>query len=94
MVKQALGPGMSTAALAMRNQVKANQLRRWVMLHQSAGSAPAPMLLPVTVAAPTAPWASTAHCDQAQAVEIDVAGWPASRRHGVTVRVRRSSSSS
>ena len=78
MVEQALRPGMSTAGLAMRNQVNANQLRRWVMLHQRAGTAPAPMLLPVTVAAPTVALPNNAQRDDA--IEIDVAG--------VTVRVR------
>lgn len=55
MVEQALSPGMSTAGLAMRNQVNANQLRRWVLLHRvresTASSAdPGPQrLLPVNV---------------------------------------------
>jgi len=30
-------PGMSMAGLAMRNQVNANQLRRWVTLHRKRG---------------------------------------------------------
>lgn len=49
-VGQALRPGMSLAGLAMRNQVNANQLRRWVMLHQRAWPAPSQALLPVTIA--------------------------------------------
>jgi len=52
-VEQACVPGMSVAGLAMRNEVNANQLRHWVLLHQrgrsSAQTAP-PRLLPVTVA--------------------------------------------
>ena len=40
-VEQALQPGRSLAGLAMRNQVNANQLRRWVKLHrQGAGEPP------------------------------------------------------
>jgi transposase-like protein len=49
-VGQALRPGMSMAGLAMRNQVNANQLRRWVMLHQRAWPGPKQGLLPVTIA--------------------------------------------
>lgn len=52
-IEQALQPGMSVASLAMHNQVNANQLRRWVMVHQRRG-APAPepsRLLPVTIQA-------------------------------------------
>ncbi len=50
-VEQALKPGMSSAGLAMRNQVNANQLRRWVLLHRRhADLPPGPRLLPVTLA--------------------------------------------
>lgn len=51
-VEQACQPGMSVAGLAMRNQVNANQLRHWVLLHQRGRSSTqaAPRLLPVTVA--------------------------------------------
>jgi transposase-like protein len=52
-VEQAMQPGMSMAGLAMRNQVNANQLRRWVMLHRRGmGDVLAAVkLLPVTIAA-------------------------------------------
>ena len=45
-------PGMSMAGLAMRNQVNANQLRRWVKLHRqgAGGGAAVATLLPVTIA--------------------------------------------
>ena len=33
-VEHALKPSMSTAGLAMRNEVNANQLRRWAKLHR------------------------------------------------------------
>ena len=52
-VEQACQPGMSVAGLAMRNQVNANQLRHWVLLHQRGRSSTqmaSPRLLPVTVA--------------------------------------------
>ena len=49
-VEQALKPGMSAAGLAMRNQVNANQLRRWMSLHRvRSGLVPVAHLLPVTV---------------------------------------------
>ena len=69
-VEQALVPGTSLAGLAMRHQVNANQLRRWVTLSQRMGSAPAAQLLAVTVAAPPAP--STAPIGHA--IEVDLAG--------------------
>lgn len=52
-VEQAMQPGMSMAGLAMRNQVNANQLRRWVTLHRrgTGDVAAAVKLLPVTIAA-------------------------------------------
>ncbi len=84
-VEQALLPGMSVAGLAMRNQVNANQLRRWVTLRQRAGSAPAPTLLPVTVAAPTPP--SSARDDPA--IELAVAGVVVRVRSGVDAATLR-----
>ena len=52
-VEQAMQPGMSMAGLAMRNQVNANQLRRWVTLQRRGMGdvAAAVKLLPVTIAA-------------------------------------------
>ena len=52
-IEQALQPGMSVASLAMHNQVNANQLRRWVLVHQqrSAPAAQPSRLLPVTIQA-------------------------------------------
>ena len=51
-VERAMQPGMSMAGLAMRNQVNANQLRRWVKLHRqgAGGVAAVATLLPVTIA--------------------------------------------
>tara|TARA_B100001105_G_scaffold242971_1_gene223569 strand:+ start:905 stop:1300 length:396 start_codon:yes stop_codon:yes gene_type:complete len=80
-VEQALIPGTSLAGLAMRHQVNANQLRRWVMLRQRLGSAPAPApkLLPVMVAAPPVRSSESS----GNAVEIDVAGVVVKVRSGV-----------
>jgi len=50
-VEQATQRGMSMAGLAMRNQVNANQLRRWVMLRRQGAGDVAVKLLPVTIAA-------------------------------------------
>lgn len=79
-VEQALRPGMSMAGLAMRNQVNANQLRRWVALRRRAMyPASSPALLPVTIAPEPMPMPVVAERAE-EAVEIDMAN--------VTVRVR------
>lgn len=82
-VDQALVPGTSLAGLAMRHQVNANQLRRWVTLRQRLGSeaapAPAPKLLPVVVTAPPV----TSSESSAHAIELDVAGVVVKVRSGV-----------
>ncbi len=55
-VDQALVPGMSLAGLAMRNQVNANQLRRWVMLRERGSTlAPSQAMLPVVVSTVSEP---------------------------------------
>jgi transposase len=83
-IEQAMRPGMSMAGLAMRNQVNANQLRRWVHLHQrrEAGATAATRLLPVTVVAPDVP-ATKLPCSAAPAVEIELAGAVVRVRDGV-----------
>lgn len=56
LVEHALKPGMSVAGLAMRNQVNANLLRRWMQLHQHrVAGMPASQLLAVTVSEVSAP---------------------------------------
>ena len=73
-VEKALQPGMSTAGLAMRNQVNANQLRRWVKLHrQGAGGQAAAKLLPVTLSSRRGVVATISR-SQGCAVEIELAG--------------------
>lgn len=79
-VEQAMRPGMSLAGLAMRNQVNANQLRRWVLLHrrEAAGQAVgqvagASRLLPVTIAPQAVPLHAMA-CSPSAPVEIELAG--------------------
>jgi transposase len=74
-VEQAMQPGMSMAGLAMRNQVNANQLRRWVALHRrdAGAAAMAVKLLPVRLAAAR----EVAHATNRPSgapVEIELAG--------------------
>ena len=49
LVAQAGQPGVSVAALAMRHEINANQLRRWMRLEHLAQPTRAPIVLPVTV---------------------------------------------
>jgi transposase-like protein len=87
MVEQALKPGMSTAGLAMRNQVNANQLRRWVQLYRaSAATVLMPRLLPVMVAPEQG---SVAARTPTHGIEIEVAGTVVRVREGVDSRTLR-----
>jgi transposase-like protein len=81
-VEQAMQPGMSMAGLAMRNQVNANQLRRWVTLHRRGMGdvAAAVKLLPVTAAHVVAP---TKTRSTGAPVEIELAGAVVRVRDGV-----------
>lgn len=54
-VEQALVPGTSTAGLAMKHGINANQLRRWMRLHQQGGAPALPRVLPVTLSMSAAP---------------------------------------
>ncbi len=69
-MEQALRPEMSVAGLAMRNQVNANLLRRWMQLgcRRAGGEA---ALLPVTITGVVAPVRGNG---SAAPVEIEVAG--------------------
>lgn len=49
LVAQASRPGVSVAALAMRHEINANQLRRWMGLEHLAQPAQTPAVLPVAV---------------------------------------------
>ena len=49
LVRQAALPGVSVAALAMRHEINANQLRRWMRLEHLAQPTRPPAILPVTV---------------------------------------------
>ena len=69
LVEQALKPEVSVAGLALRNGVNANQLRRWVQLHQRR-SAAAVKLLPVTITPEVAPEPAR----RAPPIEIELPG--------------------
>ena len=88
-IEQARRPGMSLAGLAMSNQVNANQLRRWVVLHSKERevSESAPSLLPVTVAAAPLPLARGE--SRGAAVEIEFGGALVRVRDGVSATTLR-----
>ena len=69
-VQQAALPGMSVAGLAMRNDVNANQLRRWVQLYRRRGAVQAGRLLPVTITSD----AAAEHAVRAAPIEIELPG--------------------
>ena len=86
LVEQALKPGMSTAGLAMRNQINANQLRRWVLLHRRCEVVgPVTRLLPVTVA----PELAVAVNPPQPGIEIEFGGALVRVRQGVDASALR-----
>lgn len=88
LIEQALKAGMSTAGLAMRNQVNANLLRRWVQLHRrDVDRAATPKLLAVTVA--PEPVMAAAAVQPPPCIEIELGGAVMRVRHGVDVDVLR-----
>ena len=85
-IEQAIRPGMSMAGLAMRNQVNANQLRRWVQLHRRLeGGAPMPRLLPISVA----PEQVVTESRATSGIEIEINGAVVRVRHGVDAEALR-----
>ena len=72
LVEQASRPGVSVAALAIRHEINANQLRRWMRLAQPARM---PSIVPVTVL-PCAPVAASAVASlpPPPPIEIELAG--------------------
>lgn len=79
LVAQASRPGVSVAALAMRHEINANQLRRWMRLEHLGQAARTSAVLPVVVAA--APCAAERGAAMVQAaaparapIEVEIAG--------------------
>ena len=86
LVEQARRPGVSVAALAMRHEINANQLRRWIRLDHLVAPARAPAVLPVVVAPQPCGLESAAAIPQPTPVslpiEIEVAGALVRVHHG------------
>jgi transposase len=75
LVAQAGRPGVSVAALAMRHEINANQLRRWMRLEHLAQPTRTPALLPVTLVPQDCGQESAAASPQpVPPIEIEVAG--------------------
>jgi transposase len=86
LVAQAGRPGVSVAALAMRHEINANQLRRWMRLKHLAQPARSPAVLPVTLAAQDRQFDSCAAPPRpapiCSPIEIEVAGAIVRVHHG------------
>jgi len=93
LVEEAGRPGASVAGLAMRHEVNANQLRRWMRLQQqeqaSAGRA---VLLPVTVTHSSLPSEGPAAAERSSppVIEIELGGAKVRVRDGFDARQLRS----
>jgi transposase len=75
LVAQASRPGVSVAALAMRHEINANQLRRWMRLEHLAQPTRVPAILPVTLLpGEVGREAAAAPLQPAPPIEIEVAG--------------------
>ena len=86
LVAQAARPGVSAAALAMRHEINANQLRRWMRLEHLARPARAPVVLPVVLPSQPCDLQPAAAPPQsapiALPIEIEVAGAVVRVHHG------------
>jgi transposase len=86
LVAQAGQPGVSVAALAMRHEINANQLRRWMRLKHLEQSARPPAIVPVTLAAQDREFDSCAAPPRpapiCPPIEIEVAGAIVRVHHG------------
>lgn len=86
LVEQAVRPGVSVAALAMRHEINANQLRRWMRLDHLAPPSRAPAVLPVVLTPqPCGEQPAAAILQSARVslpIEIEVAGALVRVHHG------------
>lgn len=86
LVAQAARPGVSAAALAMRHEINANQLRRWMRLEHLAQPARTPVVLPVVLGPQSCELGVVAATRQAASVgppiEIEIAGAVVRVHHG------------
>ena len=75
LVEQAGRPGVSVAALAMRHEINANQLRRWMRLGHLAQPSRPPQILPVTVLRQDCAAGAAAVVTQSSPpIELEIAG--------------------
>ena len=86
LVEQAGRPGVSVASLAMRHEINANQLRRWMRLEHLAQPRRAPAVLPVVLAPQPCGVEPAAATPQpvpiSHPIEIEVAGAVVRVHHG------------
>jgi transposase len=54
-VEECSAPGVSVAAVALCHRINANLLRRWIVQHRAGRLMGMPMMLPVTLSAPSPP---------------------------------------
>lgn len=75
LVAQAGRPAVSVAALAMRHEINANQLRRWMRLEHLAQPTRTPAMLPVTLLAQDCGRdPAAAPLKSAPPIELEIAG--------------------
>lgn len=86
LVAQAARPGVSASALAMRHEINANQLRRWMRLEHLAQPPRAPVVLPVVLEPQPCGLVTAAATPQpapiGPPIEIEVAGALVRVHHG------------
>lgn len=83
LVAQAGLPGVSVAALAMRHEINANQLRRWMRLEHLAQPTRVPVVLPVVLAPqPCGVQPTVTPQPACRPIEIEVAGAVVRVPHG------------
>jgi transposase len=86
LVAQAVRPGVSASALAMRHEINANQLRRWMRLEHLAQPARSPVVLPVVLGPQPCGLDTVAAMPQPARVgppiEIEIAGAVVRVHHG------------
>jgi transposase len=85
LVAQAVRPGVSASALAMRHQINANQLRRWMRLEHLAQPPWSPVVLPVVLGPQPCgqePAVAMPQSPVGPPIEIEIAGAVVRVHHG------------
>jgi len=92
LVAQAGLPGVSASAVAMRHEINANQLRRWMRLEHLAQPARSPVVLPVVLgpqACGPEPAAAMPQAAASPPIEIEIAGAIVRVHHGAETAQRK-----